>query len=326
MIVNEWDASFTGKYGHDFPRNYMSFDTEFTGSNEREDLIVEIGHTIVENGLLVDQLNIVLNWYDYPGIKPEWLDYKLNNMRAIVGNGWLLTPDYVKKHGIKPLKALKFYHDLFQSWADRDLFFVAQNGMSADERLLRGNFNRFLNKPFELPANRYFDTGALFKATQIWEAHLGDALNYKAAMMPHRTETLKSYFSRIIGLRVSGVKWSLSLILDYYGLLQKHNIRETQLHSAGFDALCLHWIMEEYRSRIVRNNFDDNSLSAAALQRAFEQDMAKDKLAKEAAAKEKEQRKKENPNKFEDPPNPGVFKRTKPGLPQSGRRRRQRSV
>lgn len=323
MIVNEWGSNFTVQYGHDFPLDYLALDTEFTGSS-KDDLILEVGHVMVEGGHVVDKLDIVLNWYEYPGIKEDWLDYKLNNMRAIVGTGWNLTPSYVQKKGISPLKALNFYYDLFESWAARDLFFVAQNGISADERMLEVNFSRFLNKTFQIPLNRYFDTGALFKASQIWEACSGEALPFKSAMIPHKSESLKAYCKRIIGLKVKGVKWSLSLILDHYGLLQKHSVRSEQLHSAGFDALCLHWIMEEYRSRVFKTNVVDNSLSAKSLQRALESDLAKEKLDKEAQAKNKANKRKER-SAYEEPPAPSREKRSKPALPQN-RRRRQRKV
>lgn len=318
MIVNEWNSQFTAKYGHNFPDSYMCFDTEFTGSNERDDLIMEIGHVLVEGGKVIDKLNLVINWYGHPEIQDTWLDYKLNNMRHIVGPGWKLMPDYVRKHGLPPAKALKFYQKLFQTWADRDLFFVAQNGQRADEKLLRGNFNRFINKPFKLPDNRYLDTGAIFKATQVWNA-VGDAVNYKAAMLPSRSETLKEYFARVCGARIAGVKWSLDLILETYNLKEKYHVREEDLHSAGYDAMCLHWIMEEYRSRIYKSNAKENPFeSPETFQRAFEQDMAKYKLEKEKADKEKTK------TIQTEAPSPERPKRTTPGLSQKDRRRRRR--
>ena len=253
MIINEWNSVFTQKYGHEFPSSYMTFDTEFTGGSEHDDLVLEIGHALVEEGKVVDSLNVILNWYAHPDVRADWLDYKLNNMRNIVGTGWTLTPEKLKT-GIDPIKGLRFYAKLFKTWKSRDLPFVAQNGQSADERMLRGNFHRFLNKPFSLPDNNYFDTGAIFKASEIWNAESGDATNFKVAMLPHQTETLKNYFNRIIYTRVSGVKWSLSKIMDNFGLIEKHAVAEDQFHNAGFDAMCLHWIMEEYRSRVTRNN------------------------------------------------------------------------
>ena len=249
MIINSWDNNFKSKYKHQFPNSYLCFDTEFTGRSERDDLILEIGHVLVENGKVVDKLNLVLNWYELD-VPSEWLNYKLNQMRYIVGPGWRLTPDVLKTEGINPLQALRFYSKLFRTWADRGMPFVAQNGINADEPMLRGNLNRFLNKSFEIPANSYFDTGAIFKADQVWQARDGDLVNYKSVMLPSRSETLKAYFQRICNARIKGVHWSLKFILDHYDLIRKNNLDESQFHNAGFDAMCLHLIMQEYHSKV----------------------------------------------------------------------------
>lgn len=321
MIVNEWDPVFTAKYGHHFPATYLTFDTEYCGSNEREDLIMEIGHTMVEDGVVVDKLNIVLNWYGHPDVQHSQLDYKLNNMRHHVGPGWVLLPGEVRQRGIDPVKALRFYHKLFRAWSKRGLPFVAQNGQSADERMIRGNFNRYINQPFELPPNGYFDTGAIFKATQVWNATEGDAVNHKQVMLPHRSETLKQYFHRVIYTKVSGLKWGLDQILDHYSLVEKHTVTEEQRHTAGFDAECLHWIMEEYRSRITGSNLDENPFaSGQAMQRTFEQEQAKHKLSSEAAQKLKDK------DKPAEAPSTAQPKRTKAGVSQKRRKRRQRRV
>jgi hypothetical protein len=209
---------------------------------------------------------------------------------------------------------------LFAAWKKRGLPFVAQNGQTADERLIRGNFNRFINKPFELPPNGYFDTGAIYKATQVWNATEGDAVNYKAMMLPHRTDTLKTYFNRVIHTRIGGVKWSLSVILDHYGLIEKHHVTEEQKHTAGFDAQCLHWLMEEFRSRVHHTNVDENPFEDShAMQRAFEQESAKYRLSQEAA-------KKNAPVAHEEAPSTGPTNRVKAGVSQKRRRRRQRPV
>ena len=247
MIINEWGEVFTAKYGGDFPRSYMCVDTEFTGSNERDDLIVEIGHTMVEDCKVVDELNVVLNWYPTKYVEEGWLDYKLNNMRHIIGAGWRLTPAVVKAEGMDPVKALRFYHKLFATWSKRGLPFVAQNGQTADERLLRGNFNRFINKPFEFPDNGYFDTGGIYKANKLWTSDSPDHTHLKAIMLPHRSDTLKAYFHRVIFTRVAGLKWNMKAMLDEYGIREKHNMKDEQFHTAGFDAKCLHYVMEEYR-------------------------------------------------------------------------------
>jgi len=250
MIINAWDAEFKRKYGTEWPTTYLCFDTEYSGSNAENDLILEIGHTMVENGVIVDQLNVVLNWYDHPETKAMTLDYQLNKMGSIVGSSWRLFPDAVQQ-GTEPLSVLRFYHKLFATWADRGLPFVAQNGQSADERMLRGNLNRFLNLGFDLPPNGYFDVGGIFKATQIYEATEGDLQNFRSIALPYRTDTLKEYFKRVLGTRISGLKWSLAEMLRYYNLMEKRGGDLSKMHNAEYDSMCLHWLMEEFRERLV---------------------------------------------------------------------------
>jgi hypothetical protein len=274
MIINDWDTTFTAKYGHNFPDAYLCIDTEYTGNDSRRDLIVEIGHTMVEKGQVVDARNLVLNWYGFPEVREDWLDYKLNMLKSIVGPGWRLTPAVVKAEGVDPLKALKFYDKLFSVWQARNLPFVAQNGQNADERIITGNFDRFLNKPFSLPDNAYFDTGAIYKANKVWQTLTGDVTNFRSIMVPSRSDTLKSYFGRVINARIPGVKWSLSLIVEEYGLMQKHAIDSKDFHSAGFDSLCLHWIMEEFRKQIKPKQLPSVSASVA-FQEMYDDEMAK---------------------------------------------------
>tara|TARA_R110002051_G_scaffold61354_3_gene112514 strand:+ start:30261 stop:31220 length:960 start_codon:yes stop_codon:yes gene_type:complete len=295
MIINDWDPAFTKKYGTEFPRSYLCVDTEFTGSNEQDDLILEIGHTMIEDGKIVDELNVVLDWYPTKHVQESWLDYKLNTMRHNVGTGWRLTPAVVRQEGMDPIKALKFYYKLFAAWSARGLPFVAQNGMTADERLLRGNFNRFLGKPFAFPENGYFDTGGLYKANRIWSSSEDNLMAVRGTMLPHRSDTLKAYFHRVIYTRCAGVKWNMKAILDEYNLREKHKLRDDQFHTAGFDSKCLHYIMEEFRKEVKPTSENVTSPvqtlgDGVAKQEDYEKAMAtyrrQDKQAKSKAAQE----------------------------------------
>jgi len=266
MIINHWGREFTGKFGHVLPEAYLCFDTEYTGSDPQMDVILEVGHTMVEGTTVVDQASHVLNWYAYPGISKPWLDYKLAHMRATLGERWRFNREFMETHGKNPLDILRFYHKLFETWNSRDFCFVAQNGQQADEKLLQGNFSRYINKPFELPGNRYFDTGVIFKATQIYRTmeHL------RQAVLPTKDDTLTSYFLRVAKLRMKGVHWSLPTILEHYDLIKRQNLDLKQYHSAGFDSGCLHWIMEEYRREAVIP-----VLSPAHLEQIFQEEMTK---------------------------------------------------
>jgi hypothetical protein len=255
MVVNEWSPRFKKQYGGRFPRSYLCFDTEFTGNSQQSDLVMEIGHVIVEDNVVVDHGSFVLNWYAAK-IDAGWLDYKLGSLRSVIGESWRLSPSFVKAKGHDPLSVLRFYHDLFDTWKKRDLPFVAQNGVWADEKMIRSNFNRFLNRNFELPSSGYFDTGVLFKANRVFEPD-SPFKAYKNIVFPVAGESLRDYFIRIAGVKISGLKWNMSAILAFYGLTEKHAIDVGQLHGAAFDAMCVHHIMQHYRSLVVEETANE---------------------------------------------------------------------
>ena len=62
MIANYWEPWFTEKYGHHFPSTYMCVDTEFTGFDADKDIIVDMGHVIVEDGRIVDERSVLIDW------------------------------------------------------------------------------------------------------------------------------------------------------------------------------------------------------------------------------------------------------------------------
>lgn len=284
MIINDWNPAFTAKYNHQFPDSYLCLDTEYTGNDARNDLIVEIGHTMVQKGQVVDNKSLILNWYGYPGVDEQLLTYKLNFLRSNMGSAWRLTPETIKQEGIDPLRVLRFYDDLFTTWQKSNLPFVAQNGQNADERIISGNFNRFLNKPFSLPDNGYFDTGAIYKADKVWKTLQGDAANFRSVMMPLRSDTLKKYFNRVINTRVPGIKWKLDLIMTEYDLINRHKVNMNDFHGAGFDSLCLHWIMEEFRKLV--KPVDLNKTASNLFQVMYDEEMAKYEMQeKQAKAK-----------------------------------------
>lgn len=268
MIINEWNPRFKKQYGSEFPSSYLCFDTEFTGNSQEADLVLEIGHVIVENNEVVDHKSFVLNWYK-AGIDAGWLNYKLSHLRGIIGEGWRFSSSFIKEKGHDPIDVLRFYCELFDTWKKRELPFVAQNGIWADERMLRSNFNRYLNRSFDLPASGYFDTGVLFKASRILDPGSPFGI-YKGIVLPAAGETLKDYFIRVAGVKISGLKWNMAAILDFYNLTEKHAIDNGQLHGAAYDAMCVHHIMQHYRSLIAEQ---PAPLSPAGLEPVIEKEI-----------------------------------------------------
>jgi len=288
MIVNHWHSQFTAQYGHLFPPTYLVLDIE-TAGNGKEDLVVELGHVIVQDCVIADKLNLVLNWYKHANVDSQQLTDKLFKMKNIIGMAWKLLPERLKTEGIDPIEGLNFYYDLLQSWIEAKLPFVAQNGLSTEERILDATFKRFLGKSFCFPSNLYFDTGALFKASYVYEAKDSSLIPYRNIVLPNKTETLKEYCKRIIYAKTGNVGWSVSKMLNHYNLFEKHAIDSDTLHCAMHDCLCLVYIMEEFRSRITHSNLDVNELKTQeGFARAMNEEFAIRKLEQEVLTKEKQ--------------------------------------
>lgn len=256
MIINEWDSAFTANYDHTFPDTYLCLDTEYTGGDERADFVMEIGHVMIQDRKVVDRLNVVLDWSSHPGVDHELLRHKLNNIQSIMGSDWRITWDVMQKEGIAPFKALKFYQKFFSTWNKRNLPYVAHNGRTAEERMLRGVFNRYLDRSFVIGDNQLWDTGAIFKATSLFESMDPSHSHFRWKCFPQQSDSMRDYFDRVIGLRVRGLRWKLKLCLEHYGLLDKLG-DDHRYHQAVHDAYCSHLLMEAFRDGLSVESLSD---------------------------------------------------------------------
>lgn len=286
VIINHWGPQFTALYGHIFPESYLCVDTEYTGGNEAKDLIVEIGHTLVENRQVVDQFSVVLDWSNHPIVPDHWVRLALRRIELKMAESnrpWRVTYEVMKDEGIKPEKALQFYYQLFQTIKQRKLLFAAHHGYFADERMLRGHFEGFLGKTFRFGENDLFDTGAIEKASVCLDSPDPEVVKKRKLFLPREGDTLEKYFRRVVGARIKGVYWNLQHCAKKYNIHEKFGLDANNHHTAGFDSLVVHYLMEEFRSRVFRSNAGESGLeSPAAFQRMFEQEMAKGRDTREA--------------------------------------------
>jgi hypothetical protein len=253
-------------------------------------LIVEIGHVIVEDRTVTNRLSLVLDWTRHPGISKTWLKQRLSNVAYQMQGDWRVTWDVMRSDGVDPVKGLQFYCDLFATWDRRGLPFAAHNGFYADERMFAANLSRYLQPPgFEFGDDVMFDTGAIHKLSCIAEHHPAVFKQAVTDWLPRSNDTLRSYFCRTSRKPLKGLKWRLGDCLRYYGLDEREDLELDDLHTAEFDAYCVHLLMEEYRSRITENHSDETGLeSGAALQRLIEQQLAREQLTQEAAVAAKQ--------------------------------------
>lgn len=291
MIINHWGPLFTQLYGHAFPTSYLALDCEYTGGNERLDLIVEIGHCLVENGVLTDRLGIVLDWSRRPDLVPkDKLKHMLRRIELMMkdaGHTWRITYPVMQEEGIDPIKGLQFYYDLFRTIQKRKLFFAAHNGFKSDERMLQGAFEGFLLKEFRFGQNQLFDTGAIFKANLVL-ADPDPTLRHKYSWTPTASDvSLEDYFRRIVNLHAKGVFWNLEAAVKHYQLDQQYSLDMAQSHTAEFDAYMVHLLMEEYRQHLTAKGKD--SLSPEGLGKIFAEELAASHAVRETKARRAEQ-------------------------------------
>ena len=294
MIVNHWNPAFTKLYGHVFPESYLCIDTEYCGHNPKKDLIIEVGHVLVENRQVVDKLGVVLDWSNHSIVPDHWVRTALRRIELKMqeaGRHWRLTYDVMQKEGVKPEKVLDFYFKLIETATGRGLPLVAHNAFCADLKMLRGNFEGFLGRVLNVDDNMVFDTGAIEKASQALTSR-DPEIRYKPGVwLPKPGETLGAYFRRIVAIRAKGIFWNTEACAKKYDLLRKHSLDPGNHHTAEFDALLIHYLMEEFRSQITKVNVQEDPVaSPGAFQRMFDQEVAKHQKAGAQAERRKQDR------------------------------------
>jgi len=235
-----WFERFAGRFG--FPNNYTCVDLETNGLRPESSAICVIGHTIVRDGQVVENAEVLLNWPDFPDIDhlqfQQQLQAAQRGMEA-QGKSFYHTWDRLQALGRPPLEVLKRYLDMFETMEERREILVAHNGWKFDIELLQAHFHNWLNIPFVFDPELVYDTGIAEKASQLED--YDDPL-------PLPGETLQQFAWRIGALRRKGVMWALDRYCDeQYQLFEKAGVDRSQAHSAGVDSLLLYHLMEEHK-------------------------------------------------------------------------------
>lgn len=245
MIVGRWPGYFRDLYGGSWPRSYVALDCETTGFSRDKDVIVEIGHCLVEDGEIVNELNLVLDWRNHAVVDDRWLRLRMDFVRgemAKTGRKYSMSYQRMKDEGISPEKALTFYLELLTEMAGAGTLFVGHN-VFFDEDMLAHSFAGFVGFQgrFAFEDNRIFDTAAIEKASQLADDHNA---------WPRPGDSLRSYFRRVNGLRKAGVRSNLDQhVLPKYRLIEKHGLDVAGVHGAGFDAKLVHFLMKEFEAQ-----------------------------------------------------------------------------
>ncbi len=227
--------------GYKFPNSYIVFDMETSGLDPRQDLALQTGYAIVEDGKITFPPTAhLLNWKMVGSdvVDQGWLQARIQATAEKIkekGGTYKFTYEGLSD-GIDPLQLLKGYAVAFQRWQCSGKYFMAHNGFKYDTRMIENHFQRFVDCEFRFDLNKLIDTGLFEKAMQqhTW-------------VIPNRPSDM-CYFYGQISDKHSRIKWSLSRdCLQKYDLVEKHNLDLSKAHSADFDCIGTHLLYQEYR-------------------------------------------------------------------------------
>lgn len=240
MITDKWPSWFRDLYGGSWPVTYCAFDIETTGL-KMDDYVVEVGHCLVEDGVVTSRTAVALNWMKGPAHVRDDFVRRLETTKRVMmkdGKPYRFDLDYLAARGIDPIEGLSFFHDFLVALRDRGVLFVAHNGHKFDEPVLAASFARFGICPAFSLGDRFFDTSAIEKASQI---------SFDTQALPRQGDTLRSYFIRVAGIRAKGVLSNLgSHCVVKYGLCSDKELLAGKLHTAAFDAYLVHLLMGKF--------------------------------------------------------------------------------
>jgi hypothetical protein len=229
------------------------------------DVIVEFGHTLVENGELVETSNTVLNWRNHPIVPEDWMSKAIRRQFNDMGAGWHFTWDVMDREGVAADNVLRTYHELLSDWQSSGLPIIMHNGVGTDRDFLQHNFKGFLNLDFDFKPNAIIDTGAIFKASKALSC--GRDPSKDKWLLPQAGDTLGSYFYRVTKYPAKGLTWKMAECLQLLGLMESHQIDLSKSHRAGFDSWLCYIIMEAYRSKYSNDApINDPAMSATTQQ------------------------------------------------------------
>lgn len=243
-IVNQWPQWFRDRYGGEWPQNYVAIDVETTGFERAKDVITEWGHCLVQDGKVVDRLQVIFDWTNHPIVQDEWIRARLNKLRQgmeMSGRISQISYSRMKEEGVRPEKALAFIADFTRELQAKKTLFVLHGGLFDEEML-----DNLLDDGFSFGDDGWIDTECLEKATQ---------LPLDPRVQPQRDDTLRTYFKRVKHARLKIGERHLKSSLDEfcfakYDFVNRFGIRRDELHEAYVDAYATHLIMEEHRPLI----------------------------------------------------------------------------
>lgn len=236
-----------------FPRTYLGLDTETTGFSREDDFIIDAGWIVVHDRKIVHQQSLLIDWSKMPGINVELIRAKLRKQATDYAQRGL--PHYyswerLKAEGEDPRDVLYSYTKLiYEHLQNPESIIVGHGFRHFDRPVIDSHTKRYLNNyllPWRL--NSIVDTGMWEKAIQT-------------SRPPYSHESLDEWQKRISGGRAA-CKWSLGgHCVPKYRLVERYNVDMRLQHTAGFDCVLTHYLLQTYQELIEILNGQRTTLS-----------------------------------------------------------------
>ena len=223
----------------EFPSTYLVLDCETTGFSKARDFMVEAGWSVVKDNRIVHTTGLLLDWSRVPYVDHNFIKSQL--LRQATEYGRMGRPHYYSwerlcDEGEHPLEVIHTYSTLIYEHIKNASSMIVGHGLwRFDREVIDSHTQRFL-QGYLLPwkMNTIFDTGLLEKAAQMNSP-------------PWEGETLDEWLRRVNNSN-SRVKWNLEAhCVPKYRLVERYNVDMRLMHTAGFDCVLIHYLLDTFR-------------------------------------------------------------------------------
>lgn len=214
--------------GGQFPKSYVVFDTETSGTDPVKDKILQYGLAIVREGKLVDTFSILVNRTDVQ-ISP--------GAQAVHG----ISNEKMAAEGCDPQQAFEEMLQTFEAYRKAGQMFVGHNIIAFDAPLFEQEA-RVRGVSFKFGDNEILDTGTIVKAAQL-------------GMYIDDRDSIRSWARKVTEVRRKGLYWSLDRYCFDTFKLAEFGLRKDEAHDAGYDCKLTHYLFRRFEEKLngVRN-------------------------------------------------------------------------
>ncbi len=223
----------------EFPDTYLVLDVETTGFSRSLDFIIDAGWAVVKDNQIVNQTSLLLDWSRIPNVDHYHIQSQLRRQAADyakIGRPHYYPWERLCAEGEHPLEVLHAYAQLIYEHIMNSNSMIVGHGLwRFDRGVIDSHTTRFL-QGYLLPWQMHtiFDTGLLEKAAQTGRS-------------PYPTETLDEWLKRTNNANAK-VKWNLEHhCVPKYKLIDRYQVDMRLMHTAGFDCVLIHYLLDTYR-------------------------------------------------------------------------------